>query len=159
MGMGALTLPPTLYAPPPVPPPEPGPSPPPEPEPIPVPSPLPIPPPVPGPFDGGPGTPFGSPHGRLVAISGSFNSGGPNRLGCTGIFGVRLGILAMGGASCTLLNFGIEPLDAGVGERSPPPPPPPAFLASAGNSGMYGEISTICEVVGAALAGWSRRAM
>src|SRR5579859_5602930 len=143
MGIGALTPPPTLYAPPPKPPPSPGPSPPPLPEPTPPPEPLPIPPPNPGPLEAGPTTPLGSPQGMLALICGSFNSGGPRSVGATGNFGAGLGITATGGASGVLENLGIAPLEAGVGERSPPPPPPPAFFPALGGiSGKYGEMST-----------------
>src|SRR5206468_7899173 len=133
---------PTLNPPPPVPPPEPGPKPPPSPEPTPVPLPLPMPPPVPGPLEGGPGTPLGSPKGPFMAIWGNLSSGGPSSVGVIGILGVKLGSLAIGGVNCSLANWGILPLEAGAGERSPPPPPPPAFFAEAGSSARYGEMST-----------------
>src|SRR5581483_633782 len=141
MGTGAVTLPPTLYAPPPKPPPSPGPNPPPLPEPTPPPSPEPIPPPVPGPFDGGPATPCGSPHGIFIDIWGSFNSGGPSSVAGIGILGAGFGMTAIGGANCVFENSGILPLEAGVGERSPPPPPPPIFLSGP----LIGKVSVIFE--------------
>src|SRR5579862_3124105 len=149
MGTGSVTPPPTLYTPPPRPPPSPGPRPPPLPDPTPPPSPLPIPPPNPGPLEAGPATPFGSPQGMLELIWGSFSSGAPNSVGATSSFGVRLGITAIGGASCILENLGTTPLEAGVGERSPPPPPPPAFLPCEGKVGRYGEMSTASNLLAA----------
>src|ERR1700730_3991717 len=130
--MGALTFPPTLYAPPPVPPPSPGPNPPPVPEPIPVPVPVPIPPPDPGPLEAGPKTLCGSPNMVLLAICGNCSSGGPNNVAWTGNCGFGTISLVTGGAICTLANLGTGAFDGGIGVRSPPPPPPPAFLALGG---------------------------
>src|SRR5208283_2003334 len=131
--LGALTPPPTRYAPPPYPPPCPGPTPGPVPEPTPPPLPLPMPPPYPVPLEGGPITfDNGSPNCPTV---GSFNSGGTTTVGGTSNLGWSLRTTTAGGVIWSFANFGKAPFGAFSLSRSPPPPPPPMRFLETG-SGM-----------------------
>src|SRR6516225_5911295 len=106
MGLGAVTPPPTLYAPPPIPPPHPGPTPGPWLEPTPPPLPEPIPPPDPVPLECGPRTEDkGSPR-EPDSCRARWISGGTTTVGSTASFGFSFRTTTMGGATCSRENRG-----------------------------------------------------
>src|SRR5208283_3788699 len=149
--LGALTPPPTRYAPPPYPPPCPGPTPGPVPEPTPPPLPLPMPPPNPVPLEGGPITlDKGSPSAPIV---GSLISGGTTTVGVTTSLGFSLRTTIAASTIWSLACLGNAPWGACSLWRSPPPPPPPARVFDTG-IGKYGLTSVTNPTTCCLISSW-----